>query len=116
MHMGGVAPSRGRGSKLQKAGAMGLGLQSPPHGGADRNNTILRVRMLAWKSPPHGGADRNILAHPEAGLHKKSPPHGGADRNNRLPTPSAGSWRRPPTGARIENIVLRVTETPQRTP
>ena len=102
-----VAPSRGRGSKLVKLVGQchdRVGGGSPPHGGADRNQSFSRLSSLSAcrpltgarietsrrtpparcvASPPHGGADRNIYASKvEVRRPRWSPPHGGADRNS----------------------------------
>ena len=119
----GVAPSRGRGSKLPLHIRIEQGEESPPHGGADRNRDPgvlgakvqvapsrgrgsklhLGARVVAVVgSPPHGGADRNSLPPAPPMILALSPPHGGADRNNSSQLLATSNQGRPLTGARIE--------------
>ncbi len=54
-----LAPSRGRGSKLDRLDEKRGDDQSPPHGGVDRNAAAREVVATRLASPPHGGVDRN---------------------------------------------------------
>ena len=99
----GVAPSRGRGSKL--------------HFGGRRDRHQLRRRPLtgarietspASRSPtgrsvaPSRGRGSKRLFDDDRRLHRSSPPHGGADRNIWRLWRRLRRSRRPLTGARIE--------------
>ena len=118
-----VAPSRGRGSKLDMARATENVGGSPPHGGVDRNyhsqppyptHTVAPSRGRGSKrdiaaehgdalaSPPHGGVDRNTCRTWRSLCLLTSPPHGGVDRNTSASIHHGLSPGRPLTGAWIE--------------
>ena len=56
-----VAPSRGRGSKQARLVVIFHALQSPLHGGVDRNYARHVNGALRATSPLHGGVDRNSV-------------------------------------------------------
>ncbi len=122
-----VAPSQGRGSKLDLGTHPGAGVWSPPHRGADRNEKRrIIVGRLAHVAPSQGrGSKPGGLQ--TLGRYCRSPPHRGADRNggvgdHLIPVPAVApsqgrgsklgegligktEQRRPLTGARIETSV-----------
>ena len=108
----GVAPSRGRGSKLVPLLRRHVARVSPPHGGVDRNPNATRAICPARWSPPHGGVDRNDYAAASAGGFQPSPPHGGVDRNKLSVNGSTPTSRRPLTGAWIETRGARPDGSP----
>ena len=100
----GVAPSRGRGSKLEDRPDGAVLDMSPPHGGADRNLMVFALRPLigcrpltgarietrtrmdqppSWQARrrPLTGARIETCSSGQCGVQQASPPHGGADRN-----------------------------------
>ncbi len=121
---GGVAPSRGRGSKLGHLNDRPEKPVSPPHGGADRNRAALAAEAEAGRRPLTGARIETLLplrfrwlcprVAPSRGRGSKhgrgrrelsrpaSPPHGGADRNRSARSGGASGSCRPLTGARIE--------------
>ncbi len=98
-----VAPSQGRGSKLERAGSEADDAGSPPHRGADRNRRGEAENALRALSPPHRGADRNTCTVAPSALSAGRPLTGARIETGLL---SLGIWQmsrsRPLTGARIE--------------
>ena len=119
-----VAPSRGRGSKLPHRWTRYLDVVSPPHGGADRNRSVIvrcnrgqrrpltgaRIETSSsnsrnGKSPrrPLTGARIETLDPSSVVAGTASPPHGGADRNFASRMPPACPLSSPPHGGADRN-------------
>ena len=123
-----VAPSQGRGSKLDRLPRYGASKQSPPHRGVDRNceqvmpwlSTACRPLTGAWietlarsidpskssVAPSQGRGSKRGRARDQA-RRRRSPPHRGVDRNSFLTRMRPSARRRPLTGAWIETCRRR---------
>ena len=98
----GVAPSRGRGSKPSVCGPYVWKLESLPRGGADRNMRSCVASPRVLPSLPRGGADRNIPApQPRSAEQPVAPSRGRGSKQVRA-AEGAGAGRRSLAGARIE--------------